>query len=50
MKKNTYCLLIMLCACRSTDYYNITDRYEVISSTKEDATDCEDRKHFDIGI
>lgn len=39
MKKNTYCLLIilvMLCACRSTDYYNITDRYEVISSTKEE--------------
>ena len=39
MKKNTYCLLIilvMLCACRSTAYYNITDRYEVISSTKEE--------------
>ncbi len=26
----------MLCACRSTDYYNIADRYEVISSTKEE--------------
>lgn len=26
----------MLCACRSTAYYNITDRYEVISSTKEE--------------
>ena len=39
MNKNTYCLLIilvMLCACRSTDYYNIADRYEVISSTKEE--------------